>query len=170
MIGAPDVLFRAHGIPVPKGSKDLVRVKGRPIMIDSNANELRTWAGAVAEAARLTLPDGWQPLVGPVACSLAFGLPRPATHPVKSRTWPTWRNDVDKLTRAVYDAVTTAGVWRDDGQVVAGYTVKDWWPLIPGLTLPGVAVAVWRIDESEHLRDGALPLPYAIAPLGEATA
>ena len=36
------------------------------------------------------------------------------------REYPTVTPDIDKLERAVLDAMTIAGVWGDDSQVVSG--------------------------------------------------
>lgn len=51
----------------------------------------------------------------PVSVRITFLMPRPKT--VK-RHMPTVPPDVDKLCRAVLDALTDAGVWVDDSQVV----------------------------------------------------
>ena len=55
---------------------------------------------------------------GPVELEVMFFLERPATISVKQRPWPIKPPDIDKLVRGVCDAVTDAGVWEDDGQVV----------------------------------------------------
>ena len=34
------------------------------------------------------------------------------------RTWDTRRKDVDNLFKSLADALTTAGIWKDDSQVV----------------------------------------------------
>lgn len=56
----------------------------------------------------------WRNLV-PVSVRITFFMPRPKT--VK-RHMPTVPPDIDKLCRAVLDALTDAGVWVDDSQVV----------------------------------------------------
>lgn len=161
--GPPDVRFTVQGHPVTQGSKRIGRaggkVDGRPILLEDHHNELKSWRTDVEIAARLTLGWGWQPLIGPIACSIAFGLSRPPSHPKRARTWPTGRMDIEKLVRAVHDALTEAKVWRDDGQVIAEWTIKEWWHLVPGLERPGAAVSLWRITDSEHMHE-APPLPH----------
>lgn len=51
----------------------------------------------------------------PVSVRITFFIPHPKT--VK-RHMPTVPPDIDKLCRAVLDALTDAGVWADDSQVV----------------------------------------------------
>jgi Holliday junction resolvase RusA-like endonuclease len=51
----------------------------------------------------------------PVSVRITFLMPRPKT--VKRHT-PTVPPDIDKLCRAVLDALTDVGVWVDDSQVV----------------------------------------------------
>jgi hypothetical protein len=49
---------------------------------------------------------------------VVFYLPRPKTAP-RRITEPAKLPDVDKLIRACFDALTAAGVWRDDAQVIS---------------------------------------------------
>lgn len=59
------------------------------------------------------------PIDGPVAVRLDFVMPRPKSTP-KTRATPaaTKKPDLDKLIRAILDAVT-AVAWHDDSQVVS---------------------------------------------------
>jgi Holliday junction resolvase RusA-like endonuclease len=111
------------GAPVPQGSKFLAR--GR--MIDVRSGALNRWRRMIAKA---ITDKGWHDdpiLTGPVAAHLTFYLPRPGYHYGTGRnanrlkdTAPVLvdkRPDVDKLSRAVLDAITQSGAWRDDSQV-----------------------------------------------------
>jgi Holliday junction resolvase RusA-like endonuclease len=55
--------------------------------------------------------------IGPVKVQITFHLPRPKSRP-KRHTHPDVRPDLDKLQRAVLDALTGIA-WRDDAQVCA---------------------------------------------------
>lgn len=133
------------GHPAAQGSK---RHVGGGHMVEMS-KRLKPWRAAIAEA---IITAGWHHdpiLSGPVRVQLDFVMPRPASHYGTGRnadrlkdTAPDWCDravgDLDKLCRAVLDAVTTAGAWRDDAQVVslsatkrygrAGVTIaiEDW--------------------------------------------
>jgi Holliday junction resolvase RusA-like endonuclease len=104
------------GVPVPQGSKKgFARGKGVQI-VDDNADVLKPWRKKVRSAAEFVLADRpGIPKQVPVFAHLTFYMPRPAS--VK-RLRPSVKPDVDKLTRAIFDALTDADVWADDGQVV----------------------------------------------------
>lgn len=152
------VRFTVPGLPAPQGSKRVVR--GR--LIDANHAALRPYRAAVAAAAAKAVglplddPDALQgaleghtPVREPVAVELRFGLPRPAGHWGTGRNagvlkpsapaYPAVKPDVDKLTRAVLDALTGV-VWVDDAQVVRLYTDKVY------AAMPHTTVGVYAID------------------------
>lgn len=117
--------FLVSGVPVTQGSKRLVR--GR--MIEASP-VLRVWRDTIATAARVALVEGRVHPVceGPVGVGLVFHLPRGRT---VRRVSPHVKPDLDKCVRAVFDALTVAGVWGDDGQVVwlracKRYSVDGW--------------------------------------------
>jgi Holliday junction resolvase RusA-like endonuclease len=63
-------------------------------------------------------------LDGPVAVKLLFYLPRPKAHhrangelKADAPVWHPSKPDLDNLEKAVLDALTNLGIWRDDGQV-----------------------------------------------------
>lgn len=128
------ISFQVHGLPVPQGSTRAWVVNGKPI-ITSTAKGLSSWRRLVADVAQRFAPN--EPWNGPVGIELRFGMPKPKSAPKKRRTWPDKRPDLDKLTRAVLDALTYV-VFSDDSQVVSINATKDYGP-------PGVTVEVRRV-------------------------
>jgi Holliday junction resolvase RusA-like endonuclease len=123
--------FIALGTPEPKGSTKIVPHCRFPrlfqsfgqllaaVSITSDNRELKQWAGCVRSMARVVGCE----VIGakiPVRLVLHFSLPRPQRLQTKKwlgvSLWHTTRPDLDKLERAVKDALT--GVcYDDDGQV-----------------------------------------------------
>lgn len=103
------------GHPAPQGSK---RHVGKGIMVESSKH-VAPWRSDVRSAC---LDVAGKPLAffdGAVHVELLFVLKRPVSTP-KSRTPAAIKKpDIDKLARAVLDAIGSAGMWRDDSQVVA---------------------------------------------------
>lgn len=52
-----------------------------------------------------------------VTVETTFYLPRPKTIPTSKRKHPTVKPDIDKLQRALYDAITETHIWHDDCQI-----------------------------------------------------
>lgn len=104
-----------NGRPAPQGSKRHVG-KGRFV---EASKYLPAWRKAVTAAAReVANSDGWTTTAGPVRVEVIFYLDRPSTISATKRPWPIKPPDIDKLVRGVCDALTDAGVWEDDGQIV----------------------------------------------------
>ena len=131
---APPMIFVAFSVPgraAPQGSK---RHVGHGIMVESSAR-LRPWRAAVTAAA-IEARDGAPPITGPVYLRVDISFPRPAGHFGTGRNAGKLRpsapyfapsravGDLSKLIRAVEDAITDAGLWRDDSQVVVVTAVK----------------------------------------------
>lgn len=108
--------FWVSGTPVPQGSKRIVQPPGvkRPLLIDVKGKELKAWRTAIAAEAmqHIHYPQDWTAC--PVFLFLEFHMPRGKT--VK-RALPCVTPDLDKLQRAVLDALTRVA-YKDDGQVV----------------------------------------------------
>jgi Holliday junction resolvase RusA-like endonuclease len=85
-------------------------------------------------------------LVGPLGCDMFFYLPRPKSIPARRKDGtiprPITRPDKGKLERATEDALTIAGVWNDDSQVVEGFSAK-WYATDD--TPPGAFIQVWTL-------------------------
>jgi Holliday junction resolvase RusA-like endonuclease len=122
---------RVPGIPIPQGSMRGFVVGGRAVLTSDNPR-LRSWRNDLAAA--LFAARSGPPMTGAVVLKVWFFLPRPASHYGRhGRLLPSAparpigaRDDLDKLVRAIGDAATVAGVWRDDGQVVDCHSSKRW--------------------------------------------
>jgi crossover junction endodeoxyribonuclease RusA len=116
--------FTVWGIAAPQGSK---RHVGNGVMLESS-DRVRPWRQDVRFAALEERPSDWD-MATPIHIELVFWFPRPASHygtrngitylksnapaqPVSARL-----GDIDKLSRAVLDALTGVA-YRDDRQVV----------------------------------------------------
>lgn len=100
------------GRPAPQGSK---RHVGGGVMVESS-KAVAPWRVTVAVHAAQAFA-GRAPLDGALHASLLFVMPRPSATPKKTTPHAVKRPDLDKLTRAVFDALSGV-VWRDDSQVV----------------------------------------------------
>ncbi|AHH98270.1 RusA family crossover junction endodeoxyribonuclease [Kutzneria albida] len=105
------------GRPAPQGSK---RHVGGGVMIEMS-KAVKPWREdirwTVIDAMRKTGHRGFTTGV-PLVAKFEFVLPRPLSAPKRSTPPAVKRPDLDKLTRAVCDALTYAGLWADDSQVV----------------------------------------------------
>lgn len=116
----PLVFFTA-GTPVPQGSH---RVIGSRVIPDKR---LVAWRAEVtAEALTAAEAAGWEePWDGPCALDLVFYLPRPKR---PRWPWPAVRPDVDKLVRAVMDALCPRDpdlrVLGEDSRVIELHAIK----------------------------------------------
>jgi crossover junction endodeoxyribonuclease RusA len=102
------------GIPAPQGSK---RHVGGGVMIESS-KYVAPWRSDVRSAC---LTDAGKPFMhfdGPVGVELLFILKRPVSTPKTRTPHAIKKPDIDKLARAILDAIGSAGMWHDDSQVV----------------------------------------------------
>ena len=142
------------GHPVTQGS---VRAypgrNGGAFVVQGGSKERRAklddWRRSIRDVTVTTIlydnnVDRKYPLDGPVHVVAHFGMPKPAHYPKKRRTWPisARSGDIDKLLRAVLDALTGI-VWHDDSQVVAVAVSKDW------DTTPGLRLTITGGEESD---------------------
>ena len=88
-------------------------------------------------------------LTGAVELRLGFDLPRPDGHfgtgrnagtvKASSPTLPITMPDLDKLVRCIADAITDAGLWHDDSQVVFIQAAKRY------ASPPGVRIVITEV-------------------------
>jgi Holliday junction resolvase RusA-like endonuclease len=110
-----ELSFYVEGVPAPQGSKTPNR---GGFGFHEASKGLPAWRKRlVAKAVEVLAGREGFPRDEPIYCALQFYMPRGRT--VK-RKHPTVTPDVDKLERAVLDAMTIAKVWGDDAQVVSG--------------------------------------------------
>lgn len=120
MIG---LTFTVFGVAQPQGSSKAFMPKGaRFPVVTSDNPKIKGWRQLVAEAASHALRGRGQLCEGPVMLSIRFYLPRPKSLANKDRAHVT-RPDVDKLCRAVSDALTSVA-YRDDSQIVGLHAEK----------------------------------------------
>jgi len=144
----PDRIARAleivvYGNPAPQGSKKFVGMaNGHGMMIESS-KKVKPWRQDV-KAAALTARAGEPPIDGPIIASMVFTMPKPLSAPKRKRTYPDKKPDLSKLVRSTEDALTDAGIWRDDARVIGYERLAK---VFPGedpeaLDAPGVRITV----------------------------
>jgi crossover junction endodeoxyribonuclease RusA len=123
------------GIPKPQGSK---RHVGHGVMLESS-KDLGPWRERIALACHNTMTDARLPmLAGAQTISLRFVLPRPKATPKSYTPLATRRTDLDKLARAVLDAITHVLI-VDDSLITTLHASKRL--AEPGET-PGVLIQI----------------------------
>lgn len=131
------------GIPRPAGSRRaFINKHSGKAMLAPACGEQKNWQQQVASVAedvwaadRVDRSSIWRPVFneGPVAMRADFYFARPKNHwrsngSLKASAGNLWvpkTPDLDKLVRAVCDALTGI-VWRDDAQV-AHMVLNKWW-------------------------------------------
>lgn len=116
------IIFNVDGQPVPQGSMKVIN----GYVIHSQGSALAAWRSAIALSAKAA---GAKPHTEPVEIELVFRMARPRT---VTRSEPSVAPDLDKLVRAVLDALT-AVAYRDDGQVTRITATKEYGT--PGLSV-----------------------------------
>jgi crossover junction endodeoxyribonuclease RusA len=102
------------GNPAPQGSKTPRGRMGQRVQLVESSKAVGPWRSTVAYHVAQVYTGA--PLDGPLSVRLEFVMRRPTSTP-KRRTPPAVRKpDIDKLARAILDALT-AVAWRDDSQV-----------------------------------------------------
>lgn len=150
------LVFATRGTPVAQGSKNAFKHKhtDKIVMVETAHERLQVWRMQIYAAARkAALKAHWQqPEAARV--DITFYLPRPKSHLGTGRNtgklrpsaprFPNVKPDGDKLTRAVYDALTQARVLKDDANVVDGEFQKRY----ADLDHPGAKITITKVDQT----------------------
>jgi Holliday junction resolvase RusA-like endonuclease len=99
------------GDPASQGSHAIIN--GRIVQVNSKKH--KAWRTAIVSTCIDNLPEGWEPLDEPVELIVNFYMLKPSS--VK-RSLPSVAPDLDKLVRAVGDALAIGGVYTDDSRIV----------------------------------------------------
>lgn len=127
--------------PAPQGSK---RHVGQGRLIEQS-KRVAPWRAAVKAAAQSEYA-GRESLDGPLRADIVFTVQKPKSAPKTRRTWPVTRSsgDLDKLLRSTFDALSDAGVIKDDSCIVYVCAGKRF-PGDPGtLDEPGATIRISR--------------------------
>ena len=111
-----------EGIPAPQGSKrGFSKVGTTKVQLVEASTRVKPWREAIAAQAAAEFRG--DPLTVPVMVETLFLFDRPKT---ATRPYPCTRNegDLDKLERAVFDALVMGWVLLDDSLVVEGHSSK----------------------------------------------
>jgi Holliday junction resolvase RusA-like endonuclease len=132
--------FSVMGTPIPQGSKRAwLNSKTQQVMMTEDAGVRHsTWRNEVTGQARQAMSNVGRfgdPYRGPISCALTFQFHRPLSHygtgknaevvKASAPPSPVKPPDLDKLTRAIWDSLTSV-VWVDDAQVVAATIRKQY--------------------------------------------
>jgi crossover junction endodeoxyribonuclease RusA len=153
-------MFSVMGTPIPQGSKRawVNSATGKVQMTEDAGVRHSTWRNEVTGQARQAMSDVGrfgEPYREPISCILTFSFHRPQFHYGTGRNsenvkpsappFPIKPPDLDKLTRAVFDSLTSV-VWVDDAQVVACTIRKQW---VQRWEPEGVGIIVGTFDTED---------------------
>jgi Holliday junction resolvase RusA-like endonuclease len=157
-----------RGRPAPQGSK-----RARPVYKGGQftgvvaqqemSPHVKSWREDVKTAAEDAIEASSHVRIeGPVRVRMVFTIEKPKSRPKTRRTYPDTMPDLSKLCRSTEDALTAAGVWRDDARVVEYtrlakvYANED----SEAMEVPGV-----RIQVESVLEDPAPPFGELVEAL-----
>ena len=117
------IQLHVHGDPKGQPRPRAYNRNGKVGMYDAGTAD--GWKASIQFAALAALEDvPVVPLAGPFSVEIAFCMKRPKSHFRANgdlkETAPTFvskKPDIDNMAKAVLDALTQAGVWRDDAEV-----------------------------------------------------
>lgn len=138
--------FFAPGIPKGQPRARAVRRGKHAGMYDPGTAD--NWKSSV----RAAVKEVWDGVVieGPVSVDITAVFPRPKSHFFTGRranvmrkdapTYHTAKPDKDNIDKAIYDALTNAGIWKDDSMVCVGGTSKIYGDR------PGASIIIQTLD------------------------
>lgn len=162
---APVFEVTVYGAPAPQGSKSPKRNKhsGRIHLVESS-KYCKPWREDVVGASLQARGRGWRPLTGPLEAEMIFTLTRPRSHFGKGRNservlpsaplLPSGVPDLSKLARSTEDALTTAGIYRDDALVVDYRRLRKRYHTDHGrvpdvMEVSGCVIRLWPVETGQ---------------------
>jgi crossover junction endodeoxyribonuclease RusA len=136
--------FRVYGRPAPQGSKKFV---GNGRFIEAS-KYLKPWREAISKAIFERFAEAGEVVkfTEPVIVSAVFIIPKPVS--VKGRAWPSKMPDLDKLQRALGDALETdTGLLESDSLIVRWEASKVY--TTPLEALGGVLVTIRHATDAD---------------------
>jgi len=137
------IAFTVLGEPSPEGSTRAFYIPklNRTVTTHQNQASLEAWRNRVATEAQRTLEgrEWTSDTSSAYALEVDFVLPRPPSVPAHRRVHPTVKPDIDKLVRAINDALTRI-LFPDDCQVISVNMTKCY----EGERRPGAYIRVSR--------------------------
>ncbi len=124
----PEASFFVPGKPAPQPRPRVAMIAGNSRVYTPNT--AKAWKRTIALVSKQHRPAS--PIEGPVSVCLSFYIAPSATHAkvlaktAESRHTFQRDGDVDNLAKAVLDAMTDCGWWKDDAQVWALTIHKQW--------------------------------------------
>ena len=152
---APDAIeITIYGLPAPQGSKTFMGMSkaGHPIMVEA-CKRLKPWRELVAWTAKAVGGH----ISGPICAYFMFTLLKPRSAPAKTEIFPDGYPDGDKLTRAIFDSLTTAGLIDDDARILS-CTFTKLYPFQHKDTLPKPGVFIRIVPAIGWIKTGELAL------------
>lgn len=155
-----ELIIEVEGLPAPQGSKKAMKHKhaDKIIMLESAGDRLKAWRQNVTLTTRNAANLHCWEVPRAAIVNIHFRLPRPKKHFGTGRNVGVLKDsapvahvikpDADKLTRAVNDALTDAGVIQDDSTIVGLNVWKGYADVHP----PGARISVM---DFHHLAESA---------------
>lgn len=119
----------AHGTPASQGSK----TSYGPRQLVESDKTLPAWRSAVKTAAILAAGPDWKPIDTPVKVTGEIRIRKPKSTIFKDH--PAGPKDLDKMTRAIGDALESAGIVTNDARICHWDIRKVWATNMPGADL-----------------------------------
>lgn len=154
LIEVKPIQFFAPGIPKgqPRARAFARRMGDKYVARVFDDGSAEGWKAQIATAARPHLPV--TPLLGPVRLRVVFYMPRPKGHyrsngemKATAPSYHTVKPDTDNLIKAVKDALTVLGAWRDDSQVADERAMK----LYSSAGATGASIEIMALAEQQRL-------------------
>ena len=140
-----ELIFTVAGIPIAQGSKIAYPRQRRDgttavNLVESNRVGLNAWRDHIAWCASWMMPQGL--LDGPLRLNVDFWMPHNMASVKDKRLWHSTKPDLDKLIRAVCDAMTGV-VYRDDSQIAVVTASKRY---VADGAEPCAVITIRRLD------------------------